>query len=189
MITINFFTSGKHTQPIIKALKQAETVKLLNIYSKLNTPSTADIFLVADFGQIIPPKIFKMPKYGSLCIHPSLLPKYRGASPAAFAIMNNEKQTGVTIFELDEKIDHGPIISQIKESVRCGDTQESLLPRLFQKGGDTLVSILPDYIKGRIRSKTQNHSQATHAPRLTRENGRIDWKKSDPEIERFIRAM
>jgi len=207
MIRINFFTSGKHTQPIIEALRQAKNIELLGIHKKLPRSKSlprgvaaaggrlpgggtiADIFLVADFGQIIPPKIFKIPKYGSLCIHPSLLPKYRGASPAAYAIMNGEKQTGVTVFELDKKIDHGPIISQIKEPIQANDTQESLLSRLFQKGGDALTDILPDYVKGRVQPKTQDHSQATYAPRLKKEDGRIDWKKSDPEIERFIRAM
>lgn len=204
MITISFFTSGKHTRPVIKTLEQAKTVKLLNIYSKLPRNKSllrggpqgllgggtmADLFLVADFGQIIPPEVFKMPKYNTLCLHPSLLPKYRGASPAAYAMMNGDKITGATIFELDEKIDHGSIIAQFKEPIRPDDTQESLLERLFQKGAARLVEILPDYVKGRIKPRSQDHTKATYAKRLTRQDGRIDWRKSDAEIERFIRAM
>ncbi len=192
MITVNFFTSGKHTQPVIKALKRAETVKLLNIYPKLPPVakiSRTDLFLVADFGQIIPPEVFTRPKHNTLCLHPSLLPKYRGASPVPYAILNADKVTGVTIFELDEKIDHGSIIAQFREPIRSDDTQESLLERLFQKGAARLVEILPAYIAGQIKPQPQNHSQATYAKRLTRLDGRIDWQKSDEEIERFIRAM
>lgn len=192
MITINFFTSGKHTQPMIEVLKRAETIKLLHIYAKLPPGAKiarADLFLVADFGQIIPPAVFQQPKYGTLCLHPSLLPKYRGASPASDAIMNADQITGATIFKLDEKIDHGPIISQFKEPIRPNDTQTSLLVRLFQKGAQELVRLLPAYIAGRIKPRPQNHSQATYTRRLSRKDGLINWRQSDAAIERFIRAM
>ena len=189
MITVNFFTSEKHTQPVIKALKEAKNIKLLNIYKKLNSPSRADVFIIADFGQIIPKKILEMPKYGSLCLHPSLLPKYRGASPVQYAIMNAEKETGMTIFKMDKKIDHGPIIVQFKDEIRNSDTAESLYRRLFTAGAQILATILPTWVEGKIKPRPQDHSKATYAPLLSCEDGRIDWQKSDAEIERFIRAM
>lgn len=189
MITVNFFTSEKHTQPVIRALKEAKNIKFLNIYKKLNSPSKADVFIIADFGQIIPKKILEMPKYGSLCLHPSLLPKYRGASPVQYAIMNAEKETGMTIFKMDEKIDHGPIISQKKVKIKPNDIQETLYKRLFIIGAQVLITILPTWVEGKIKPRPQDHSKATYAPLLSRKDGKINWQKSDAEIERFIRAI
>ena len=189
MITVNLFTSSKHTQPLITTLKKAQHIQLLNIYRKLNRIEPADIFLVAEFGEIINDKILKMPKYGSLCLHPSLLPKYRGASPVQYAVMNAEKETGVTIFLMDKKVDHGPIISQIKEKIRKKDSAEALYQRLFAKGAKILIKLLPLWAKWKMKNekwkkdnlkfkvflppKAQKHSQATTAPRLNRENGFI----------------
>lgn len=189
MISVNFFTSAKHTRPVIEALKKGANIKLLNVSKKLDRPQKADVFIVADFGEILPPKILSLPRHGSLCLHPSLLPKYRGASPVQYAIMNGDKETGLTLFEMDEKIDHGPIISQFKEPIRDDDTAETLYQRLFTAGAQVLVTILPSYIAGKIKPRPQDHSKATYAPQLTREDGRINWQKSEQEIERFIRAM
>lgn len=190
MITVNLFTSGRHTQPLIEALKKAKEIKLVNIYKKLpDLPDKTNVFLVADFGQIVPKKILEMPRHGSLCVHPSLLPKYRGASPVQHAILNGEKETGVTITKMDEKIDHGPIIAQFKEEIRDGDTAETLYGRLFALGARDLINLLPAYIKGKIKPREQNHKKATYTKILTRDDGKIDWGKSDEEIERFIRAM
>lgn len=189
MISVNLFTSGKHTQPLIKVLRKSTEIKLFNVYEKIERPQKADVFIIADFGEIVTSKIINLPQYGTLGIHPSLLPKYRGASPVPFAILNNEKKTGVTIFKVDEKMDHGPVICQLTEPIKPTDDQETLLARLFQKGGEALIKILPDYLEGKIKLIKQNHRQATYASRLSREDGRIDWKKTDAEIERFIRAM
>jgi len=189
MISVNLFTSGKHTQPLIKALRQAKNIELLHLYQKINQPTKADVFIVADFGYILSKKIIKMPKYGSLCLHPSLLPKYRGASPVQYAIINGEKETGLTIFQMDEKVDHGPIIAQLKEKIKNDDTAETLYQRLFTRGAQLLIKILPQYLREEIKPKPQNHSLATYTPRLSRQAGKIDWRKSDEEIERFIRAM
>ncbi len=196
MINLNLFTSGKHTKPVIEGLKKATNIDLVNIVKKLPRKSDSwrihnkvDVFIVADFGEIIPKEILAIPKNGSLCLHPSLLPKYRGASPVEFSIINGEKETGLTIFEMDEKVDHGPIISQFKEKIRDDDTTESLYERLFQAGAEVLITVLPAYLAGKIKPRAQDHSKATYTRRLTRRDGKIDWKKSDREIERFIRAM
>jgi len=183
MLTVNLFTSGRHTQPLIKALKEAKNIKLVNLYSKLpDLPDKTDVFIVADFGQIIPQKVLEIPKHGCLGIHPSLLPKYRGPSPVQYAIMNGEKETGLTIFKMDEKVDHGPIIAQFKEKIRPDDTAESLYQRLFAAGGQVLITILPAYIERRIERREQDHSKATYTKILTRDDGFIP-----PEILKAAR--
>jgi methionyl-tRNA formyltransferase len=103
--------------------------------------------------------------------------------------MNGDKQAGVTIFKMDEQMDHGPIVAQFKEDIKPKDTSESLYERLFALGGEVLTTILPSYLKGNIKLRKQNHKKATYTRLLNRDSGKIDWKISDQEIERFIRAM
>jgi len=148
-----------------------------------------DVGVLASFGKILPKEILEIPKHGILNIHPSLLPKYRGPTPVPTAILNGEQETGVTIIKMDEKVDHGPILSQFKEEIRPDDTAESLLERLFTAGAKVLTTILPVYLENKIELRKQNDSQATFTKKLTRDDGKIDWKKSDVYKERFIRAM
>ena len=145
--------------------------------------------IVASFGALIPPDIISWPKKGLLNLHPSLLPKYRGPTPVPTAILNGEKETGLTIIKVDEQIDHGPIVSQFKEEIKADETSESLLNRLFTMGGQVLTTILPSYLEGKIELREQNHSQATFTQKLTREDGKMDWSKPADYQERFIRAM
>jgi methionyl-tRNA formyltransferase len=148
-----------------------------------------DLFIVAAYGLILPKKILRIPKKGSLCLHPSLLPLYRGASPVQEAIINGNQQTGMTIFKMDEKMDHGPIVSQFEETIQPEDNTQSLYQRLFEKGTEVLVTILPEYIKGKIKTKRQDDEAATYTKTLTKNDGRINWSKTPEEVERFIRAM
>lgn len=192
MIRIVFFTSGKYTQAIAEILKKTKGSNLLKIYSQLpplNQIPKADIFLVADFGEILNEQILSLPKYGALCLHPSLLPKYRGPSPVPMAILNGEKETGVTIFKMDQRVDHGPILDQVREKILLDDNSESLYIRLFKIGANHLKKILPDYIAGKITPVFQNHQKAFYTKRLTREDGKIEWSKSPVYLEKFIRAL
>lgn len=190
MITVNLFTSGRHTKPLIDALKRVKNIQLVGVYKKLpKKPIKADVFIVADFGQIIPKKILELPKYGTLCVHPSLLPKYRGPSPVQQAIIDGEKESGMTIFQMDEKVDHGPIIAQFKEKISNNDTAATLYERLFSAGAKVLVTILPAWIEGQIESREQNHSQATFTKKLSKKDGKINWQWPPEKIERFIRGM
>lgn len=159
--------------------------KFLSKMSKIKP----DVGVLASFGKILPKEILEIPKHGILNIHPSLLPKYRGPTPVPTAILNGEQETGVTIIKMDEKVDHGPILSQFKEEVRPDDTAESLLERLFTAGAKVLTTILPAYLEGKIELREQDDSQATFTKKLTRDDGKINWKKSDVFNERFIRAM
>ena len=148
-----------------------------------------DVFIVAAYGQILPKKVLRIPKKGSLCLHPSLLPQYRGASPVQAAIINGDRQTGVTIFKMDEKMDHGLIVSQFEEKIKPEDTSESLYERLFKAGAEVLVTLLPEYLKGKIKTRRQNDEEASYTQILTKNDGRINWSKSPEENECFIRAM
>ncbi|MCX6703923.1 MAG: methionyl-tRNA formyltransferase [Candidatus Woesebacteria bacterium] len=150
----------------------------------------ADMGILASYGEIIKKDVIDLFPHGILVIHPSLLPKYRGASPIPAAITAGEAVTGVTIFKMDEKVDHGPIISQFREDVLPTDTTETLRARLFERSAEVLVELLTPYLQGKITPKVQDDSQATFTKIITREDGFIDLTRSDPvNAERFIRAM
>ncbi|MBI2028956.1 methionyl-tRNA formyltransferase [Candidatus Gottesmanbacteria bacterium] len=148
-----------------------------------------DLLIVCYYGQKIPIELINKVKSGGLNIHPSLLPKYRGAAPSEWAILKGEKETGVTILKLSEEFDEGEIISQVKESILKDDNPENLYARLFKKGADLLIKVLPDFLQDKIELKPQNNSKATFAPKLTKEDGEINWDERPELIERKIRAF
>lgn len=149
----------------------------------------ADFFVVCCYGLIIPKKILDIPKYGSLNIHPSLLPKYRGSSPVQKAIINGDKKTGVSIILMDEKMDHGPILGRKEERIRKDDQADELYKRLFLKGADLLIEVIEGVKKGKITPLPQDEKRATYTKILKREDGKINWDWDDEKKERFIRAM
>jgi len=150
----------------------------------------ADLGILASYGEIIKKEVIDLFPHGILVIHPSLLPKYRGASPIPAAIVAGDATTGVTIFKMDEKVDHGPIISQFKEEILPDDNGETLRTRLFERSAKVLVELMKPYIQSKITPKVQDESQASFTKTITREDGFIDINKKSPEeAERFIRAM
>jgi len=150
-----------------------------------------DFFIVAAYGKILPPEIFKMPRLGTIGVHPSLLPKYRGASPIQSVIINGEEKTGTTLFLLDEKVDHGPILAKQELEFPISNFQFSnLQQRLAELSGDLLVATLPKFLKGEITPLTQDESQVTYTKKFTTEDGYVDLEKDNPVmIERKIRAL
>ncbi len=149
-----------------------------------------DLIVLAAYGSIIPREILDIPKYGALNVHPSLLPKYRGPSPVQCTILNGEEETGVTIMLMDEQIDHGPILANTRCKIR--DTRyayEELHNKLAQIGAELLIETIPQWIEGKIKPMPQDEAKATYTKRLTREDGRIDWKNSAEYIERQVRAF
>lgn len=148
-----------------------------------------DLLITTYYGQKIPKEILKLPKYGGLNIHPSLLPKYRGASPVEWAILNAEREIGVTVLTLAENFDSGKIIAQEKMACKNTDTPEDLYKVLFEKGAELLVKILPDYLKNRITPKPQDNSKVTLAPRLKKDDGKINWLESPEKVDRKIKAF
>ena len=146
-----------------------------------------DLNVVVAYGQIIPSSIIYLPKFNSVNVHFSLLPHYRGASPIQWALLNGEKKTGITIFELNEKMDEGDILSQEEVSIGPEENSAELESRLAQVGAALLVKTIVDIEK--IKPRKQDPSQITYAPKLTKEDGRIDWEKNAIHVERQIRAL
>lgn len=136
----------------------------------------ADLGVLAAYGEIIPKAVISYFPHGILNIHPSLLPKFRGASPVQAVLASGEKETGVTIIKIDEELDHGPIISQFKEEVLPTDTLESLRKRLFASAAEVLVELIGPYIQGKITPREQNHKEATFTTLVKKEHGYIPPK-------------
>jgi len=151
-------------------------------YKILNTES--QIAILADFGLIIPNEILNKFANGILNIHPSFLPKYRGPTPVQSAILNNEKETGVSIIKLDDKVDHGPIVAQAKEVIKNNDTAQSLYERLFQIGSNLIYQNIQQYIKGGLELTEQDHKNATFTKLLARADGYFDINNS-PSLEKL----
>ena len=149
-----------------------------------------DVIVVTAYGQILPKELLDIPKHGALNIHPSLLPKYRGASPIQATILAGDEETGVTIMLMDEKMDHGPIISSQKSKIKSQkSTYEELSKQLAELGAKLLIDTLPKWLAGEIKPTPQNHSEATFTKRVKKEAGLIDWTKPTDYIERMTRAF
>lgn len=134
-----------------------------------------DIFIVVAYGKIIPKKIYDMPKYKTLNVHPSLLPKYRGASPIQTTILNDDKDVGVTIIQIDEKMDNGPIIAKEKiEIVNWPPRRNELEKILAETGGKLISKIIPLWIQNKIPTEKQNDNNATYSKIISKEDGLID---------------
>lgn len=150
----------------------------------------ADVFVVAAYGKIISKEVLALPRLGTLNIHPSLLPRWRGPSPIQYAILSGDTETGVTIMSMDAEVDHGPIIASVKHSMFDKRyTYPQLHDVLARAGAELLIAALPRWITGETASVPQDHSNATYSKILTRDSGRIDWTKSAEEIERMVRAF
>ena len=151
---------------------------------------TSDLFVVASYGKILPQELLDIPKYGALNIHPSLLPKYRGPSPVPETILNGDKETGVTIIKMDQKMDHGPIVSTKKITLSGKEDLPELITKLFRAGAELLVQIIPDFVAGKIKMVEQNHKLATYTKVLKKEDGFFDINNPPPidQLDRMIRA-
>ncbi len=159
-----------------------------------------DFFIVAAYAKIIPKKILEIPKLGIIGVHPSLLPKYRGASPIQNAILNGDKETGATLYLMDEKLDHGLILAQRILNYELGIMNYGELSKnLAEISGDLLIETLPKFLAGEIKPQIQNEAQATYAKKFTTQDGFIefsDLEKARSEggqiainIDRKIRAL
>jgi methionyl-tRNA formyltransferase len=148
-----------------------------------------DLCVVVAYGQILPESVLKMPKYGAVNVHASLLPKYRGAAPIAWAILKGEKVTGVTTMVMDQGMDTGDILMQSEVPISAEDTCQTLQNRLADLGARLLIETLTKMKEGDIRPVPQDHSKATYAPPLKKEDGHIDWQKEAEEIDLQVRAF
>jgi len=148
-----------------------------------------DFSLVASYGKIIPQEILDLPTHGTLNIHPSLLPKYRGPSPLETAILNGDEETGVAIMKLDAEIDHGQILA--KEKIKLEDKYnfEQLRDQLAVLGAELFAQVLPDYLTGKLELTEQDHNQATYTKKFTKEDGFLDQQSSALNNYRKILAL
>jgi len=163
-------------------LRETSTVEFLSNFRP-------DFIVVVAYGHIIPKWMIDLPKRGCLNVHASLLPKYRGAAPIQWAIIRGESVTGVTTMKIDEGLDTGDILLKQQVPIRDDDTTETLSERLSSAGADLLEQTLLKLAQGEIQPQPQDHSQATFAPILKKEDGRIDWRLSAAEIWRRVRGL
>ena len=167
-------------QPI--KIKTPEAVRVLREYK-------ADLFVVAAFGQILSKEILDMPKYGCVNIHASLLPKYRGAAPIQWAILDGEKETGVTIMQMNEGLDTGDMLTKVIVPIEDTDTGESLFDKLAEAGAKLLVETIPQIEAGSLKGEPQDDSLSSYAKMIKKEMGHIDWSKEAVVLERLVRGM
>ena len=148
-----------------------------------------DLIVVAAFGQILPQKLLDIPKYGCINVHTSLLPKYRGAAPIQWAIINGEKKSGVTIMQMDAGLDTGDILMQEELELDPKETAETLFDKLADMGGPLLLRTIDAMEAGTVTRTPQSDRQTFYASMFSREMGEIDWNRTATDIERLIRGL
>ena len=180
----------------VKVIAQRDEIPLLQP-TKMKDPSfmaelsgwKPDVIAVAAFGRILPPAILSLPSRGCINVHGSLLPKYRGAGPIQWALINGESETGITTMLMDEGMDTGAILLQASMAIEPDDTAGSLSPRLADLGGRLLVETLAQSKAGTLTPRPQDHGQATLAPLLKKEDGAVNWTMSATSIANRIRGL
>ena len=163
------------------SFKRAENVEALAAYA-------ADLYIVAAFGQILPQAVLDLPRYGTLNIHASLLPKYRGVSPISEAILQGDSETGVTIMLIDAGIDTGPTLLEKRVPIAEDDTTGSLTEKLARLGAAALLEALPLWVAGKLTPQPQDEWLASYTHMLKKEEGLIDWQRPAARLAREVRA-
>jgi len=148
-----------------------------------------DAMIVVAYGLILPPAILAVPPRGCINVHASLLPRWRGAAPVARAIEAGDAETGVTIMQMEAGLDTGPMLSQARVPIADSDTAASLHDRLALVGGELLVQTLAALEQGRVRPQPQDNALACYAPKLTKQEAQIDWRRSALVLHRKVRAL
>jgi len=148
-----------------------------------------DLIVVAAYGQILPKALLEIPTHGCINVHTSLLPKYRGAAPIQWAILNGDSETGVTIMQINEQLDAGGILAQSATPIHRTETAQNLHDRLAQLGAELLKTTLPAYLKGEITSRPQPAEGVSYARKITKTDGQIDWTLPANDIYNRVRAF
>lgn len=171
---LKILTPEKLTDDVAKSLKQLQ----------------ADLFVVAAYGKIIPQNILDIPQYGALNIHPSLLPKYRGASPIQNALLGGDEVSGVSIIKMDDKMDHGPLIFTKEIRLSQQDNFDTLSKKMFSEAARVLPEVIEDFISGKVVVKEQDEQQATFTKVIKKEDGYFDINNppTSQKLDRMIRA-
>jgi len=148
-----------------------------------------DLVAVAAYGQLLPQDLLDLPRHGCLNVHTSLLPRYRGAAPIQWAILNDDPETGVTIMKLDAGLDTGAILSQRSTPISPEDTAETLYDRLASLGAKLLVESIPPYVAGQLQPRPQPSEGVVYAPKIKKTDGLIDWNQSARSIWNRVRGL
>ncbi len=183
------------TPPPVKVFAEEHGIKVFQP-EKLKTEETAKIFeklnpnliVVVAYGKILPSNIINLPKYGCINVHGSLLPKYRGAAPIQWSIINGDATAGITTMFMDEGLDTGDILLQDKIFINGDETSGELKERLSVMGGQLLIKTLKELEIGNLKRIKQNDEEATLSPPLDKITGKIDWDKNAQEIHNLIRG-
>jgi methionyl-tRNA formyltransferase len=190
--------AGRGREPRPSPVKQLALQHNLKVYQPESLRSEEDqqqlmalnpeLMIVVAYGLLLPEAVLAIPRLGCVNVHASLLPRWRGAAPIQRAILAGDKQTGVTIMQMDRGLDTGAILSRAVCDIEDDDTGASLHDRLMQLGADTLISCLPALQKGELPSEPQDDSQATYAGKLSKQEAEIDWNLDAEQLERAVRA-
>lgn len=167
---------------------QPESVRTEEFYQQVKELAP-DLIIVVAYGKILPASLLELPPLGAINVHGSLLPKYRGAAPIQWAVLNGEKESGVTIMQMDEGMDTGDILYPVAIPITDDDTAGSLFGKLAELGGKALAEAVEKLKNKEITPIPQDDSLATHAPMLRKEQGHIDWSRSAAELHSTIRGL
>ncbi len=172
-----------HSIPVWQpgSLKRPENIEVLATHQ-------ADLYIVAAFGQILPQAVLDQPHYGTLNIHASLLPKYRGMSPISEAILQGDSETGISIMLIDAGVDTGPVLLKRTLPIAADETTGSLTTKLATLGARTLLEALPLWIAGDLTPEPQDELKASHTRMLRKEDGEIRWERPAAVLAREVRA-
>ena len=175
----------KHQIPVYQPQKVRETEFTENLHRL-----APDVIVVAAFGQIITKEILEIPRYGCINVHASLLPAYRGAAPIQWAVINGEKESGVTIMQMDEGLDTGDMIDKVVVPLAEDETGGSLFDKLSQAGAGLCVKVLKDLEEGKaVREKQPEESTTAYASMISKKMGEVNWNESAKSIEQLIRGL
>ncbi|MDD5251259.1 MAG: methionyl-tRNA formyltransferase [Patescibacteria group bacterium] len=170
-------------------LMQPERLRGNDEFRSAITALNSDFIIVAAYGKILPPELLAIAKHGTLNLHGSLLPKYRGASPIQAAILAGETETGVSLMLMDAELDHGPVYAEARLSIGGADSYGSLATRLSHAAADLLADHLEKIAEGQLAPQEQDHDAATYTRIIAKEDGRADWEHATAvELERRLRA-
>jgi methionyl-tRNA formyltransferase len=148
-----------------------------------------DLIVVAAYGQILPQTLLDVPRFGCLNVHTSLLPRYRGAAPIQWALLNGDAETGVTIMRMDAGLDTGAIVSEERTPIALEDNAQTLHDRLARMGGALLVQTIPDFVAGKITLRPQPAEGASYARKIKKEDGRLDWTQPSRALWNRVRGL
>ena len=166
---------------------QPDTLRSADAVARLRETG-ADVYVTAAIGLLLPQQVLALPPHGTLNLHASLLPRWRGAAPIALAILHGDAETGVTLMRTDRGLDTGPIVAQVRCPIGADDTTATLTERLAQQAAELLIETLPGWLAGEIQPRPQPQTGVTYADRLTKDDGRIDWTLPADHVARMLRA-